>query len=223
MLPRREHGTLAPTTLGFWRAPERPQSGQLVRGGAEHPRPTTRRNLKSAQETQSGTPFTSSVHVPGLFLSASIAARPSAHTSPTVGRIARPQARTPTTPHRIQARTQRHAPKEKDPQTPRRLAQKRIRAHPRLIEVSCGIFSSAGASDATPSGPSSFPASIAARPSSTHLPIRRPHRPTASAYPQPHHIPSKRVPNSTHPKARPHQPPDASPKSESAHHGGRAR
>ena len=182
------------------RAPERPQSGQLVRGGAEHPRLTR----KSAGQTAirrsvyqlSSSPSRINLH-PTDCLHPSPPA-PSAHTSQSVAHIAHPQARTPTTPHRIQARTQHHAPEKKTPPTPRALAQKRIRAPKRSRKVSCGIFSSAGASDAAPSRPSLFTASIAARPSSTHLAIRRPHRPLASVVPQPHHIASKRVPNTTH-------------------------
>ncbi len=86
----------------------------------------------------------------------------------------------------------------------------RIRAPPRLSEVSCDIFSSAGANDAAPSGPSSFPASIAARPLSTHPANRRTHPPPSSAHPKPHHIASKRVPNSKHQRPRPTQAPEAS-------------
>jgi hypothetical protein len=107
---------------------------------------------------------------------------PSAHTLQTITCIPRPQASTPTTPHRIQARTHQQAPKDPAPQAPRGLAQMRIRAPARSSQVSCGIFSSAGASDAAPSGPIRLPASIAARPLSTHLANHHTHPLPSSAY-----------------------------------------
>ncbi len=152
-------------------------------------------------------------------LTASIANRPSS-THFAIRRTHRPPASVVPQPHHIASKRVPNTthPKEKDPRTPRGLAQKRIRAHLRLMKVSRGIFSSAGTSDAAPSGPSLFPASIAARRSSTHLAIRRTHRarPQAS-YPNhttshPSAYPTPRTQRKKTPKR-----PEASPKSESAH------
>ncbi len=79
--------------------------------------------------------------------------RPPLSTHLAIRRPHRPPASVPQPHHTASKRVPNGTHQRKRPPSPRRLAQKRIRAPKRTIEVSCGIFSSAGASDAAHSGP----------------------------------------------------------------------